>query len=95
METKLEMKERHRIERLKAKNPPIGILLMILIPLFAGTLLTLLLGLFWGLWYWMFGGMIFSYNSFVVHKRFEEIADRQRIEINSIKNPLPITEVLD
>lgn len=95
METKLAMKERHRVERLNAKKPPIGIFLMILIPLVCGTLLTHFLGFFWGFFYWLIGGMLFSYNSYVVYKRLDAIADRQKAEIDSRENPIRVTEVLD
>ncbi|MAS94472.1 MAG: hypothetical protein CMO55_14830 [Verrucomicrobiales bacterium] len=95
METILAMKERHRVERLNAKRPPIGIFLMILIPLVCGSVLTYFIGFFWGVFYWIIGGMLFSYNSYVVHKRLDAIADRQKAEIDSRENTVRVTEVVD
>ena len=95
MESRLEMKERHRIERLLAKEAPIGLVAMGLIILFGGTALTLGTSVFWGVWYWISGLMVFSFNYLVVRRRLEELGERHHVQIESLKKPLTIEEVID
>ena len=79
METLLQMKERHRIERLRAKEPPIGIWWMTLLIFGIGTVLmvavSLVIDRYWFFCYFVIWLIFFSYNTHVVRRRLEELGD--------------------
>ena len=86
MESLLEQKNRQRVERMKAKEPPIHYLLMPFLILGGGILIA---GTFFALgaefvFVWptfaVVGFAIFSLNGFIVRRRLERLEETHRIE---------------
>ncbi|MCB1086902.1 MAG: hypothetical protein KDM63_07640 [Verrucomicrobiae bacterium] len=86
METKLQLKERQRVERLKAKIPPISPIAMPFIILIGGVILAK--GLFAlgadYIYVWptfaVFGFAIFSFNAYTVRRRIERLDEEHLLE---------------
>ena len=99
MESLLQMKERHRVERLRAKQPPIGLWLMTVLIFVVGTVLMVTVSLvierYWFFCYFVVGGIFLSYNTYVVRGRLEELGDKHRIQIASCQKPLVVNEAID
>jgi len=95
METLIDMKDRHRIERMNARKLPIGLILMAILPVLAGFALTWLFNFFWGLWFAIFEGMALSFNAFVIRRRLEKLAEKHQRELSTRSSPVAIVEVLE
>ena len=94
METEFEMGDRHRIERMKAKIPPISWALMPFIILGGGILIGatfFAIGAeFVYVWptFAVVGFAILSLNGFIVRKRLENLAETHRVERIMLKGAL-------
>ena len=94
METMLQLQERQRIERLKAKIPPISPLLMPFL-IFGGG--VLIVSVFFSLgaefvYIWpafaIWGFAIFSINSLIVRRRLERLEEEHRLERSMLQGAL-------
>ncbi len=94
METMLQLQERQRIERLKAKIPPISPLLMPFVIFGGGVLIA---SVFFSLgaryvYIWpvfaIWGFAIFSINSLIVRRRLERLEEEHRLERSMLQGAL-------
>jgi len=94
METELQLQERQRIERLKAKIPPISPLQMPFLILGGGILISSAIfslgAKFIFVWptFAIVGGGIFSLNAFVVRRRLERLEEDHQMERMMLRGAL-------